>query len=485
MAFQRTFIGIDIRRRGITAVQVTTGFRRLAITDWAEVPRSEAPDRAASLAEALEALARRLPLATATCLVGLPARWMSFRSLPVPFKETRKIQQVLPFEMEARVPYAVGQYRFAFRRLDKALYPGNTAVLAAGVPREPLEDVLTALRDRRADPGHLTIGGLAETCWLAAHEDTAQPLLLLNLDAAGAGLFFAAGGEPILIRHLPLDDPPLEAPAALAAAVRFTEAAFCGRHGIDLRADTVWVTGAAAQDADLAPLAEALARSVRPLDMAAQAGLSLPPDPETPWVPGRGNTALALVLAESEGLAPIRFHRRRFPAAGNFARYRKEWIRTAVAAAVLLGVLISGSVVSAFQKQAEVDTLQTAITQLFREAFPEAERIVDPASQMRSGVTALKRDALQGLSITPGQLRVDILLEISRRIDPGLQLEITRLVIGDATVSMAGTAEDFNTINAVQSRLENIPFLKEVVIDFANIEANSRQVRFQITGRLV
>ena len=152
---------------------------------------------------------------------------------------------------------------------------------------------------------------------------------------------------------------------------------------------------------------------------------------------------------------------------------------------MLLGVLIGSSMALAMHRQAEVDTLQDVVTRLYRETFPEVERIVDPVSQMRTGVAELKEDALQGLSAASEQRCVDILLEISRRIEPSLQLEITRLVIGDATVSMAGTAEDFNTINAVKSRLENIPFLKEAVIDFANIEANSRKVRFQITGRLV
>ena len=231
MAFQRTFIGLDIRHRDITAVQVTTGFRRLSIKDWATVPRPDNPDRTASIAEALEVLGQRLPLANATCLVGLPARWMSFHNLPIPFKETRKIQQVLPFEMEAHVPFEVGQYRFAFRRLGTALYPDNIAVLAAGLPQMTLQAVQAALHRQGVDPGHLTVGGLPEAVWLAAHEDTGRPFLLLNLDAAGAGLFFVSGGEPVLIRQLPFDTPPLETPASLASAVHFTEKAFQGHHG--------------------------------------------------------------------------------------------------------------------------------------------------------------------------------------------------------------------------------------------------------------
>ena len=61
----------------------------------------------AGIAAALAAVAEKIEINGAVCIAAIPADAFSFRNLPAPFGDERKIRQVLAYEMEPILPMAV------------------------------------------------------------------------------------------------------------------------------------------------------------------------------------------------------------------------------------------------------------------------------------------------------------------------------------------------------------------------------------------
>jgi hypothetical protein len=108
------------------------------------------------------------------------------------------------------------------------------------------------------------------------------------------------------------------------------------------------------------------------------------------------------------------------------------------------------------------------------------ERIVDPLHQMQIAMAEL-----QDAAVTPGQDRkevrtIDILNEISRRIPDTIDVELTRMVIGDNSVLISGDTDTFNAVDAVQSRLSESERFQKVTISSTNKERNGDRIQFKM-----
>ena len=108
----KKILGLDIRTTAVSAVLLKSGLKGHWLEAHAHVPFDEALDPADETARALDLIAQTMDLGGAACVAAFPAENVSFRNLRIPFKENKKIRQVLPYEMEPLIPYAVGDLIF-------------------------------------------------------------------------------------------------------------------------------------------------------------------------------------------------------------------------------------------------------------------------------------------------------------------------------------------------------------------------------------
>ena len=57
--------------------------------------------------QVIQAVVEKLKPAGAACVLGIPATFVSFRNLSLPFHDLKKIRQILPFELEPSLPLPV------------------------------------------------------------------------------------------------------------------------------------------------------------------------------------------------------------------------------------------------------------------------------------------------------------------------------------------------------------------------------------------
>ena len=116
----RKVLGIDIRKESVSAVLVKTSLRESRIDAHAHVPISDSTENENPFKTALETLCSEIDTDGCDCAVSISADHFSYRILQIPFKGSKKIQMVLPFELEPTVPFPVDDLIIDFIDLESA-----------------------------------------------------------------------------------------------------------------------------------------------------------------------------------------------------------------------------------------------------------------------------------------------------------------------------------------------------------------------------
>ncbi len=103
---------------------------------------------------------------------------------------------------------------------------------------------------------------------------------------------------------------------------------------------------------------------------------------------------------------------------------------------------------------------------------------------MQIKVQEAKKKAIIQSTAGPHIRRIDIVNAISRSIPETITVDITRMVISPDTVLISGNTDTFNSVDDIQSKLEQIDFFKKVMISSTNKDRSGREIRFQLKVEL-
>ncbi len=79
---------------------------------------------------------------------------------------------------------------------------------------------------------------------------------------------------------------------------------------------------------------------------------------------------------------------------------------------------------------------------------------------------------------------IDILNEISTRVDKQIDVEFTRMVIGEDNVLISGNTGTFNSVDAMKGQLEQAAMFKAVTIVSTNKDKSGNHIRFKLKLQL-
>lgn len=79
---------------------------------------------------------------------------------------------------------------------------------------------------------------------------------------------------------------------------------------------------------------------------------------------------------------------------------------------------------------------------------------------------------------------IDALNTISQRIPEDIDVQFTRLVIGDENIQITGDTDTLSAVDNMKSQLEKAELFKNVTITSANREKTSNRVRFKLKLQL-
>jgi len=480
----RKVLGIDIRKESVSAVLVKTSLRESRIDTHAYIPIPDSEEDPDSIKTALEALTTEIDPVGCDCVVSISADHFSYRILKVPFKDAKKIRMVLPFELEPTVPFPIDDLVVDFITLESDRQGDQTDLIAVAVPKSELNPYIETLAGIKIDPEMVTISGLPSALCLASQADPGQDQLFLEINKAISTLFIVGDGRIKLLRSFPTPVAEDTRAGALGAFVRRTLAAYGELSRSEFQPLDIVMTGSGLNGANFdKDVARVLDLPTNRLNIIERLNIPIDNEDVRLWEPALMDSALSLAMMEIQGIGGLNFHKAQFAAKKIFVRHKKDWIKTGILTATLILLLVFNVITESCTLNKQLEGYDQQIRNIFKTTFPK-EKIVEPFQQMQIKVQEAKKKAVIQSTAGPHIRRIDILNAISRSIPETITVDITRMVISPDTVLISGNTDTFNSVDDIQSKLEQIDFFKKVMISSTNKDRSGKEIRFQLKVEL-
>ena len=149
-------VGLDVSGDKVRLVALESGFRGFSVLE----ARSVALPEGATPGERLKAALAQLPRAEDDIFaVALPGTQVASHLVTLPFTDNRRIEQVLPGEVEGAIPFDLEEVVWDHAVLSQA--NGRTEVLVGVVRKSVLQQALASLAEAGVDPRLVTFAPLA------------------------------------------------------------------------------------------------------------------------------------------------------------------------------------------------------------------------------------------------------------------------------------------------------------------------------------
>jgi len=474
----RKILGLDLRSSSATAVLLETGFKKSVLSGFGHAPFPSEGTYHERLAETLAAISREMDLKDCVCAMSVPSDRFFYRNVSVPFSESKKIQQMLPYELESAIPFPVEDLLIEFNKTPLPGTEGETRIIAAGIETERLRNIIESVESCGITPNMIFPVGYSMAAWIGARAFPEETTLFIDFDGENCSLYLLLTGEISLIRSFPL--PPGQAKSAihLWGHIQRSVAGFESLFETSVTPAAMIVNGF--EDQRFPKQLETVSSiPVDTLQVQVPDGFEPPggaPDAFSPLPSFNGAFSCALFLFE--GWKGMNFRKGPLAARNQLAEYRDRLIRTAVIAGIVLLLWLAGGVIGNFMTQRKVDRIDAQILTIFNDTFPDIHTIVDPVHQMRTQIETLRKAAYGSTDTAPQVRSIDLLRSISRSIPSNLDVIFTKLRFSEDGIYIDGTTASFNQVEELKTKIEGIEDV--VSVDPQTTARDGNRIRFKL-----
>ncbi len=453
-----------------------------------------------SMESGIEEVMEQAGFTDETCRVSFAAHHFFFRQLCLPFSDQRKVDKILPFELEETAPLQIENLVIDGIASDAA---GDDSVVIAGmVDRNFLAEKLAQLQSLGVDPEIITISGLQTAMKMASFVREKEDFLLLDIGLQRCTVFIVKDDTLSLVRSIPFDakeltgytfDNVLAPPSPqksktvartfgdLSAAVKST----CFMAQLGNLSLPIFLSGSVGRTVEATQyLGEYLNGDVQRCELHSLPSLAIVDEIKERWVPGSMDAALSLGMRARKTQKGFNFRKEEFSKKSSLREYRHLISKAVIPLAVSVILAISFLGYDTGAKKRERAELQQKIHGVFKETLPGVTRIVDPVKQLELRIVEQRRRTNSEKSGTGALSVLDVLAEISKRIPPAYQVKMTRLVVEKNDLRIKGNTDNFNTVDNIKKVLEKSPYFETVTISSANLAPRGGEIRFELKLQL-
>ena len=471
-------LGLEISETAIAAVLLDSGFKGCTLENQFYAPILIDGDEDEGLSKALDSMMESLKPSGATCVLGIPTTFISFRNLSVPFTDIKKIKQVLPFELEPTLPIAVESLVFDF---DTVKQNGSQELLAFAAEKEKLERYQALLKAVNLHPVIVTPSGYAATRIMTRMSGPEEDYLFIDTSETHHTVYAVSQGHVRMVRTIPVGAGGYPVMRSMEMAIKRTFTLLRENMEISVNPSAVFSMGT---QSHLLGSGDETSRlmgvSIKNIH-AIRSFPRLTANTDTPeWESGHLDMALSLALMETETVGGINFSTERSTFQHFWGEYRKHIILSSTLILLVIVTALAGQFVRLNAKERRLADLDQQIEAVFKDTFPDVTRIVDPLQQMQIKIKEAGEGGT-GLNLSGTNVRVvDIMDALSQKIPSSVDVTINRMVIGKDNVMLSGDTKNFNTVDDIKGRLEGADIFKSVTISSADLEKSGKRVRFKL-----
>lgn len=486
---------LDIQDDLITGVVLKTGAQATSVVGYGAAVINERP-----LEEVVSEVKELAGVTDEACRVSLSAHNFFFRQLTLPFSEKKKIDKILPFELEETAPHPIDT--LIIDGIPAKERENESDIIAAMMDREHLVEVLAMLQSLEIDPEIITVSGIQTAARVAGTFDDDKDFVVIDIGLQRCTVIICKEGKVCLVRSIAFDSKGLseyhyedswKSPVAKnpgSAARTFAELSNSVKITCFLAQEMpedspVFLCGPVGVTSEAQEyLAEYFEGEVKVCGLEQLPSINFGLELESEWVPGLMDSALATGLRPLKAQRGFNFRKDEFAKKGSFKEY-KHLLSKAVIPLVVLPILALGFLIyDTAGKKRKVTELDTQIRAVFSETLPGVDPQTMPVAILQGRINDEKQRTASDKSGGGAEKVLDVLAEISGRIPDTLQVKVTRLVVEKGDLRIKGNTDNFNTVDNIKKVLEQSPYFSSVTISSATLAPKGGEIRFEFKVQL-
>ncbi len=447
-----TYLGIDIGTTAVKVAAVRTAYRKVQLIGMASVEVVQAGGVAEAIAMAARAVMGDKHGFGDAIAIAVEGSRATVKIVTLPANAAKQLAEVLPFELEASLPFDLAEAVFDYRQLPgvREKKGEELAVLAGVAKTVDVQARIDLLKGALGvEPERVGLGAFPIANLLNFIPTLGEGIVaVVDLGTVSSDVVILSNGEPLFARTIGLGTKGLPGTAAkLARELRTTIAAHRAQGGepptrVLLCGGGAYVSGAEAF------LSSALELPVEKLPMPAIEAPTLTPE--------QGATlarfAKAIGLAVGLGPRPVGFNLRRGPLA--FER-GMAWIKERVPllaglAAVILVSFLFSAWAQLYAKSKEKVVLEAALATVSKEVLGEETTSATRAKELLAQQTAINdEDPL------PHADAFDVMVKLSEQIPESMTHDIEELDVQKNHVIVHGIVNTVAETETIRTNLKS------------------------------
>jgi len=500
-------LGLDIRRDLLSAVVVEQKGRDVKVL----ANSIQVLDEGTPLAVGLPLLLKDLSWQGGHCITGISLSKISLRNFSTPFKEWRRIQKILHYELEEQLAVPIEEQEIS------AFLTGygetGSQVIAGAVEKKFIDNINTVMQDcglktKRISP---SLEVLASLCiYSGKFSDNG---FLLHTDMHAVSVTFWTDNRIVFIRRFPWPvqfssvstiqeiketqkgntipfrfdhQEALSCLDELCARIQFSLGYIRKETGLDIQVDQVILSGLLHNDLKWSEkVSEIFAVPTVSLNAVKDFGVTVSGDLGV-WHPEFHNQSLALALSGLQKKRSVNgLDFRKKSVADGLARVSGKTMGAGAGIICLFTVIIFGYLWFDYrQLTADNNRLKGEMEAIFKNTFPEITRIVNPLVQMEGKLREVQAPEISIPLFNDEKRILNILSDISGKIPETLKIHVSRLVVDQESVQVKGTTDAFNNVNIIKNNLADSDSYSEVKIVSAAADKKKGGIRFELKLQL-
>jgi len=493
---KKAVLGLDINDGFLAAVVVEQSGQEKRIVSCGSIKL----DGEDSIAEMLPLLLEQVSWTGGKSFCGISLSRISLRSLSVPFTEKKKIDQVLPFELEDQLLTPVDDQIIEYV-LTKV--SGNTShLLVAGLEKSELRVYLEYLQHNDLNPETISLRIVSLAEQYLEKKTSPADILFLVADLHSINMLVVHHGQIVFVRHLPYPermfirasfsfkngipsidhhDEMMEGVASLCEDIKRSIGYFGLDSGLSVSPERIVLVGFMANENDFQHKIQAeFGLDVVVYDVQQDSGVILRKTACEKWSPAYYNHALAIALRGGRKKQLINFRKHEFAPEKLLFASQPQFIATAVLLVLLIGAGLLYLGLDYRALKTRYDEIGGEMQAIFKETFPDRTKIKDPLVEMKASIRNIQAPSISTPVFSGDKRVLNILADISERVPTDIEIHVSRLVIDQESVRVKGTTDTFNNVNIIQSNLRKSPMYEDVDIVSASADKGSNQIRFEL-----
>jgi general secretion pathway protein L len=437
------WLGIDIGRATVKAAVVRSAYRKTTLEALVVTPVAlgdAGPDIVGAIRTASE-LALGPVGAPDAIAIGIDGVRATVRTVTLPAGATKQIADVLPFELEAQMPFEMSESVFDYRAMTDPPSPdgteASTVSLMVGVARTAeVQSRIAAVREATGiEPERVGVGALPLANFLAllpADGDASRPVVLLDIGLRTTEVLVVVGQEAVFSRTLSQGKETLPGSAQeLGREIRLSIGAFRAAGGAP--PSRVYLAGGGAFAGDAASFLGA--------ELDLPCSLLPPPVIDVGAAVTPASIASLPIFAKAIGLAlglgprPLDLDLRKGPLAfeRGFAWFREKIPVVAGLGAVVIVSFLFSAWAQLHSASVDQSRLEGALALVSKDVLGEETTSAARANELLGQETTMNDD-----DPLPHADAFDVMVKLSEDIPPTVVSDIEELDVQKGKVSVHG-----------------------------------------------